>query len=158
MLQDGWKHGSTCLLPVQISFLVNQWAAPLSKSCCLACLAHLIDSQTFKRLLILLLPTVETLRPIKHMELFTRILERKEAPSSNVLLELPSIKSRKLNRRFPTALQTKTLTNIWSPLHAHMPIQTFAGCSAKFTPAELLLPIILFWDHSSLVPLLCTDD
>lgn len=29
----------------------------------------------------------------------------------------------------------------------------FAGCSAKFTPAELLLAIVLYWDHSSLVPL-----
>lgn len=44
------------------------------------------------------------------MELFTQILDRKEAPFSN-LLELPSIKSQKLNRRFSTALQTKTLTN-----------------------------------------------
>lgn len=76
---------------------------------------------------------LETLRP---MELFTQILDRKEAPFSN-LLELPSIKSQKLNRRFSTALQTKTLTNTWSLLHAHMPIQTYAASSAKSTAAAL---------------------
>lgn len=76
---------------------------------------------------------METLRP---MELFTQILDRKEAPFWN-LLELPSIKSWKLNRRFSTALQIKLLTNTWSLLHAQMSIQTYAASSAKSTAAAL---------------------
>lgn len=66
-IQDGWKHSSTYFLSTQLSFLINQWAVLLSGSCCHACLAHVIDSQSFKQLLILLFSTVETLRPWSYL-------------------------------------------------------------------------------------------
>jgi len=39
-----------------------------------------------------------------------------------------------------------------------MTLQIFAVCSAKSTPAELLLPTILYWDLRSVVPFPCPDD
>lgn len=51
------NENSTYLLSTQLSFLINHWGVPLLGSCCRVCHAYQIDSQSFKRLLILLIPT-----------------------------------------------------------------------------------------------------
>lgn len=108
-------------------------------SCCHVCLAYQIDSQSFKQLLILLIPTgySET-----NGVIYTDI--RQERSSLLKSSWAPIIKSQKLNRRFFTDLQIKTPTNTWSLLYAHRPIQTYAASSAKSTAAALFFSIIFF--------------
>lgn len=132
LLCSRMNENCTDFLSTQLSFLINQWGVALLGSCCHVCLAYRIDSQSFKQLLILLIPTGNS----ETNGVFCTDISQER---SSLLKSswAPIIKSRKLNTRFSTALQTKTLTNKQNLLHAHMPIQTHAASSAKSTATAL---------------------